>query len=77
MDLTSTCPTDIATLHLVLREQQLIESLKANLHRLLKWRFGPKSDSVDVSREAEHSLLKVRQRCNATSATSLPAPFAS
>ncbi len=49
MDRTSTYPTDIATLHLMLREQQqLIESLKANLHRLLKWRFGPKSESIDV-----------------------------
>ncbi len=51
MDQTSTYPTDIATLHLMLREQQqqLIESLKANLHRLLKWRFGPKSESVDIN----------------------------
>lgn len=29
-------------------QQALIESLKTNLHRLLKWRFGPKSESVDV-----------------------------
>ncbi len=29
-------------------QQQLIESLKANLHRLLKWRFGPKSKALDV-----------------------------
>ncbi len=37
MDNTATLPSDIATLHLMLREQQqLIESLKANLHRLLK-----------------------------------------
>ena len=49
MDNTATLPTDVPTLHLMLREQQqLIESLKANLHRLLKWRFGPKSESVDV-----------------------------
>ncbi|MBW4053574.1 MAG: hypothetical protein HIU85_19355 [Proteobacteria bacterium] len=49
MDRTSTYPTDIATLHLMLREQQqLIESLKASLHRLLKWRFGPKRESIDV-----------------------------
>jgi transposase len=42
-------PTDVQTLHLMLREQQqLIESLKANLHRLLKWRFGPKSEVIDV-----------------------------
>jgi hypothetical protein len=49
VDWTSTYPTDIATLHLMLREQQqLIESLRANLHRLLKWRFGPNSESIDV-----------------------------
>ena len=42
-------PTDVATLHLMLDEQrQLIESLKANLHRLLKWRFGPKSEVINV-----------------------------
>ncbi len=39
---TYTGPTDIATLHLMLREQhQVPESLKANLHRPLKWRFWP------------------------------------
>lgn len=49
MDNTATLPTDVQTLHLMLREQQqLIESLKANLHRLLKWRFGPKSEVIDV-----------------------------
>lgn len=33
----------------MLREQQaLIDSLKANLHRLLKWRFGRKSESLSV-----------------------------
>ncbi|MGH8256775.1 MAG: IS66 family transposase [Steroidobacteraceae bacterium] len=48
MDNTATLPSDVPTLHLMLREQQLIESLKANLHRLLKWRFGPKSEGVDV-----------------------------
>jgi transposase len=33
----------------MLREQQqLIESLKTNLHRLLKWRFGPKSEALNV-----------------------------
>ena len=49
MDNASTLPTDVATLHLMLREQQqLIESLKANLHRLLKWRFGPKSEVIEV-----------------------------
>ena len=49
MDNATTLPTDVQTLHLMLREQQqLIESLKANLHRLLKWRFGPKSEVIDV-----------------------------
>lgn len=49
MDNARTLPIDIPTLHLMLREQQqLIESLKANLHRLLKWRFGPKSEALDV-----------------------------
>ena len=44
-----TLPTDVPTLHLMVREQQqLIESLKANLHRLLKWWFGPKSEVLDV-----------------------------
>lgn len=50
MDNAATLPTDIATLHLMLREQQqLIDSLKANLHRLLKWRFGPKSEVINVN----------------------------
>jgi transposase len=49
VDTTTTLPTDIPTLHLMLREQQqLIESLKANLRRLLKWQFGPKSEVLDV-----------------------------
>ena len=44
-----TLQTDVPTLHLMVREQQqLIESLKANLHCLLKWRFGPKSEALDV-----------------------------
>lgn len=29
-------------------QRALIESLKANLHRLLKWQFGPKSEPIDV-----------------------------
>lgn len=29
-------------------QRALVESLKANLHRLLKWRFGPKSEAIDV-----------------------------
>ena len=42
-------PTDVPTLHFMLDEQrQLIESLKANLHRMLKWRFGPKSEAFNV-----------------------------
>ena len=49
MDNATTLPTDVPTLHLMLREQQqLIESLKTNLHRLLKWRFGPKREVLDV-----------------------------
>src|SRR5208283_5638673 len=42
-------PTDVPTLHFMLDEQrQLIESLKSNLHRMLKWRFGPKSEAFNV-----------------------------
>jgi transposase len=53
VDRTATYPTDVATLHLMLDEQgALIESLKANLHRLLKWRFGPKSEVIDVDQFA-------------------------
>lgn len=53
MDRAATYPTDVATLHLMLDEQRaLIESLKANLHRLLKWRFGPKSEVIDVDQFA-------------------------
>ena len=49
MENATTLPSDIPTLHLMLREpQQPIESLKANLHRLLRWRFGPKSEALDV-----------------------------
>ncbi len=49
MECAATYPTDVATLHLMLDEQRaLIESLKANLHRILKWRFGPKSEHIDV-----------------------------
>ena len=49
MDNATTLPTDVPTLQLMLREQQqLIESLKTNLHRLLKWRFGPKREVLDV-----------------------------
>jgi hypothetical protein len=45
----ATYPTDVKTLHFMLDEQrQLIESLKANLHRLLKWQFGPKSEHINV-----------------------------
>lgn len=36
-------------LHFMLDEQrQLIELLKANLHRLLKWLFGLKSEHLNV-----------------------------
>ncbi len=49
MDIDATLPTDIATLQLMLREKQaMIETLKGNLHRLLKWRFGPKSEILNV-----------------------------
>jgi transposase len=49
VECAATYPTDVATLHLMLNEQRaLIESLKANLHRVLKWRFGPKSEHIDV-----------------------------
>jgi transposase len=45
----ATYPTDVKTLHFMLDEQrQLIESLKANLHRLLKWQFGPRSEIINV-----------------------------
>ena len=33
-------------------QRQLIESLKANLHRLLKWQFGPKSEHLNVDQLA-------------------------
>jgi transposase len=49
VDRVTTYPTDVATLHLMLDEQRaLIESLKANLHRILKWRFGPKSEVINI-----------------------------
>ena len=49
----ATYPTDVPTLHSMLDEQRaLVESLKANLHRLLKWRFGPKSELIDVDQYA-------------------------
>lgn len=49
MDNATALPPDVQTLHPMRREQrQLIDSLKANLHRLLKRRFGPKSEGVDV-----------------------------
>jgi transposase len=45
----ATYPTDVKTLHFMLDEQrQLIESLKANRHRLLKWQFGPRSEHINV-----------------------------
>jgi transposase len=45
----ATYPTDVPTLHFMLDEQrQLIESLKANLLQVLKWRFGPKSENIDI-----------------------------
>jgi transposase len=42
-------PTHVPTLHQLLREQQqLIESLKTQLHRLLKHQFGRRSEIIDV-----------------------------
>jgi transposase len=42
-------PTHVPTLHqLVLEQQQMIEALKEQLHRMLKHRFGPRSEVVDV-----------------------------
>jgi transposase len=49
VEYAATYPTDVPTPHLMLDEQrQLIESLKANLHRLLRWQFGPTSEQIDV-----------------------------
>src|SRR5262245_15350689 len=33
---------------MLLEQQQMIESLKTQLHRLLKHRFGPRSEVLDV-----------------------------
>jgi len=39
VDTTASLPTDVPTLHLMLREQQrLTVSLHANVDRLFKWR---------------------------------------
>jgi len=70
VDRAATYPTDVATLHLMLDEQRaLIESLKGNLHRLLKWRFGPKSEVIDVDQFAlfadESAVIEV-PRSNST-----------
>jgi hypothetical protein len=49
----ATYPTNVPTLHQMLDEHRaLIESLKANLHRLLKWRFGPKSEVINIDQFA-------------------------
>ena len=49
MDHAATYPTDVKTLHFMLDEQRaLIESLKANLRRLLRWQFGPTSEYINV-----------------------------
>ena len=34
---------------MLLEQQQLIESLKTQLYRLLKHRFGPRTESIDVN----------------------------
>jgi hypothetical protein len=42
-------PTHVPTLHqMLLEQQQLIESLKTQLHRLLKHQFGRRSEIIDV-----------------------------
>jgi transposase len=42
-------PTDVPTLHQLLREQQhMIETLKANLHLALHRQFGPRNEYVNV-----------------------------
>jgi hypothetical protein len=41
VEYAATYPTDVKTLHFMLDEQRaLIESLKANLHRLLRWQLA-------------------------------------
>jgi transposase len=46
---TATLPTDIATLHtLVIEQQQMIATLQAQLHQALKRQFGPRNEFVDV-----------------------------
>lgn len=49
MPVAASLPTHIPTLHqLLLEQQQLIESLKTQLHRLLKHQFGRRSEIIDV-----------------------------
>lgn len=44
-------PTDVPTLHQLLREQQhMIETLKTNLHLALHRQFGPRNEYVNVER---------------------------
>ena len=50
VQVATSLPTHIPTLHqMLLEQQQLIESLKTQLHRLLKHRFGPRTESIDVN----------------------------
>ena len=49
MPVAASLPTHVPTLHqLLLEQQQLIESLKTQLHRLLKRQFGRRSEIIDV-----------------------------
>ena len=49
MQIPAALPTDIATLHsLVLEQQQMIATLQAQLHQALKRQFGPRSEIIDV-----------------------------
>jgi len=50
-------------------QRALVESLKANLHRLLKWRFGPKSELIDVDQFALFADASVVVEVPASEAT--------
>ncbi len=53
MHTQTSLPTHVPTLHqMLLEQQQMIESLKEQLHRLLKHRFGPRSEVLDVSQSS-------------------------
>lgn len=44
----STVVHDFQKIFSAVEQCALIESLNANLHRVLKWRFGPKSEHIEV-----------------------------